>query len=71
MYLAREGYHVVLAEREHLDILDHHQLVMVLVKHRPVDQVSHVLFVALGEEQHSLGVSLGRASESLSLRVFA
>jgi len=35
MHLAKERQHVMLAEREYLDVLDDDHLVVVLVKERP------------------------------------
>lgn len=49
---------MVLAEREDLDIFHNDQLVVVLVEDSAIDNVAEVLLVALGEEQHSLGIAL-------------
>ena len=44
---------------------------MIFVKHCAIDQVSHVLLVALCKEQHCLGIPLGCLPETLALGVFS
>ena len=61
---------MMLAKRENLNVLDNDELVVVLVKHRPVDNVPNVLFVALCKIQHCLGISFRRAADAFSVRVF-
>lgn len=71
MHLAREGHQVVLAHAKDLNVLDDHHFVMALLEDGPVDDVAHVLLVALGEIEHGLGVTLGRGEETLTVGVFA
>lgn len=56
-YLPSERYHMMLAQTEHLNVLHDNQLIMVLMENSPVDQIPHVLFITLGEEEHSLCIS--------------
>lgn len=71
MHLAREGDQVVLAHGKDLNVLDNHHLVVALLEDGPVDNVAHVLLVALGQEEHGLGVALGRGEETFAVRVLA
>ena len=49
--LPHEGNQVVLAQREHLDVLDDHHLVVVLVEHGALHGLLSGLLVALGEKE--------------------
>lgn len=60
---------MVLTEREYIDVLDNHQLIMIFVKDRAIDQIPYVLLVALSEVQHSFRVSLGGLTETFALGV--
>lgn len=62
---------MVLAHREDIDVLDNNQLIVVLVEDSVVDQVPNILFVALSEIEHGLGISHGGLAKSLSFRVLA
>ena len=62
---------MVLAQRKHLNVLDHDQLVVVLMKHSPVDQVPNILLVPLCEEEHGFCVALWRATEAFALWILA
>lgn len=44
---------------------------MILVKDSAIDNIAQILFVALCEEQHSLGVTLGCIQQALAVRVLA
>ncbi len=59
MHFPDERYHVVLAQTEYLNVLDDDELVVVLVEDCAVNEVSHVLFVALGEVHQGFGVAFG------------
>jgi hypothetical protein len=61
---------VVFTQRENFDILHNDQLVMVLVENGTIDQIPDILFVALGEVEHSLGITLRGFTETLTLWVF-
>jgi hypothetical protein len=61
----------MLAQGEDIDILDNHQLIVVLVEDRTVHQVPDILLVALGEVKHGLGVSQGGLAETLTLWVLS
>lgn len=71
VHLARERNQVVLAHGEDLDVLDDNHLVVALLENGPVDNVAHVFLVALGQEEHRLGVPLGSGEETFAVRVFA
>jgi hypothetical protein len=60
---------MMLAEREDLDIFHNDQLVVVLVEDSAIDNVAEVLLVALGEEQHSLGIALRCVQQTLTVGV--
>lgn len=70
-YLSGEWNHVMLTQREDFDVLHNDQLIVVFVENSPIDQVSHVLFIALCEKEHSSGVSFRGGSETLSLWILA
>lgn len=50
---------MMLAETKYVDIPDDHHLLMILRKHRIVDNVDQPLLVALGHPHQGFGVSLG------------
>lgn len=56
-YPAVERHHVVFTQREHLDILDNNQLIMIFVEDCGIDKIPDVFFVSLCEIHHGLGVS--------------
>ena len=58
-------------QTEDLYVFYHHQLVMVLVEDGLVDQVSDVLLISFGEEEHGLRIPLRRAEKTLTLRIFS
>lgn len=62
---------MVLAQREHLDILDNHQLVMILMEDRTIDKIPYILLIALGKVEHGLGISLWGLAQALSFRVLS
>lgn len=70
-HLAGEWHHVVLAETEHVDVTHDDHLVVVFGKDRIVDHVNQSLLVPFRHPQESLGVSLGRSEQALSIRVLA
>lgn len=70
-YLSSEWNHMMLTQGEHLDILYNNQFIVVFVENSPIYQVSHVLFIALSEKEHSFGVPLRGLSEALSLWILA
>ena len=61
---------MMLAKTENVDILHNNQLIVILVKNSPVDQIPHVLFVTLCEEHHGLCVSIRRAQKTFAVWVF-
>lgn len=62
---------MVFAQGEHLDVLDNHKLIVILVEHSTIDQISYVLFVSLGEKHQSFGISLWRLEQAFPLRIFS
>jgi hypothetical protein len=71
LYLSSERNHVVLAKREDINILDNHQLIMVLVEDGAIHQVPHILLVTLGEVKHSFGISHWGFAETLPFWIFS
>ena len=61
----------MLAQREDLDILHNNELVVVLMEDSTIDNVTHVLLVSFGEEEHGLCISIRRITQSFALRVFS
>lgn len=61
----------MLAKAVHLDILDNHQLIVILVEDSTIHDIAKILLVPLGEEHHRLGVSLGRPMQAFSVGIFA
>src|ERR1039458_6189710 len=71
MHLTEEGQHMMLAEREDLDVLYDDHLVVVLVKERTAQDFGRILAVALGEEAHRLLDALRRGLQAVAAGVFA
>jgi hypothetical protein len=69
-YLSREWDQMMLAEGEDLNVLDDNELIVIFMEDGAIDNVSEVLLIALGKEEHSLGVPLGRLEDTLSVRIF-
>lgn len=51
---------MVFTQREHLNILNNNQLIVVFVEDCAIDEIPDVLFVPLCEIHHGFGVSLWR-----------
>lgn len=68
-HLAHEGDHMMLAQREYLDVFHDNQLVMVFVENGTIDQVAHILLIAFSEVKHGLRISFGCFAKTLSFRV--
>lgn len=49
-HLPCKWHHMMLAEREHLNILYYDQFIMIFMKHSAIDQISNILLITLGEE---------------------
>lgn len=62
---------MVLAQGEHLDVLDNHKLIVILMEYCTVDQISYIFFVPLGEKHQSFGISLWRLEQAFPLRIFS
>ncbi len=71
MHLAVKRQHVVLAEREDVDVADDDHLVVLLVENRLVDQRRQVGLVALREEEKRVGGALRRLEQALARRILA
>jgi hypothetical protein len=71
MHLPDERHHVVFAQTEYLNILDDDEFVVVFVENCAVNEVSHILFVALGEIHQGLGVAFGSFPQPFALGIFA
>ena len=62
---------MVLAKRVDLNIPYDDQLVMVLVEHRTIDDITQVLLISLCEEEQGLGITLRCLQQSLAIGIFA
>ena len=71
MHLAEEGQHVMLAEREDLDVLDDHHLVVVFVEERAAQDRRRILSVPLGQEGHRLLNPAWSGQQSVAAGVLA
>ena len=71
VHAAEKRQHVVLAQREHLDILDDDHLVVGDVEHGRLQHFIGVLAVALGQLAHDLRVAHGGFAQSVPINVFA
>lgn len=59
------------AEGKHLNILNNNQLIMVLMENCSINKIPDIFFVAFGEVEHSLGISLRGLPQALSLWVLS
>ena len=50
VHLSHKRHHVMFAQREDFNVLYNYQLVMIFMEDGTVDKISHVLFIAFGEE---------------------
>jgi hypothetical protein len=62
---------MMLTETEYLNILDHHQLIVIFMEHGTVDQIPYVLLVSFCEKHECLRVALRCFAEAFAVRVFA
>src|ERR1700761_3522627 len=60
---------MVLAQREHLDVLHHHHLVVIHVKERGTQNLLRILMISLGQESHRLLHSLWRPQQPIARRI--
>jgi hypothetical protein len=61
-YLSGKGDEMMLAQREDLNVLDNHELVVILVEDGTIHNVAQILFVALCKEEQRLGIPVWRVS---------
>ena len=71
VHAAEERQHVVLAQREDLDILDDHHLVVGDVEHGRLQHFIGVLAVALGQLAHHLRVAHGSFAQAVPVNFLA
>ena len=57
-------------EREDFDVFHDDQLIVVLMEHSTIHNVPQILLIALGEEEHSLCISLRRLQQTFSVGIF-
>lgn len=69
--LAHEGDHVVLTHGEKVNVTNNDHFISILLKDRIVDEFAKILFIALGEEGHSLCSAHGGFQHTASLGVLA
>lgn len=70
-HLSSEWYEMMFAQAENVDIPDNDHFVVILRKHRIIDNICQTLFVAFGHPHEGLGVPLWRAQQALSCGVLA
>src|ERR1039457_3315087 len=71
MHFAEERQHVVFAEREHLNVLDDHHLVVIHVEQGAAQHLGGVLVVSFGQEGHRLLHACGRSHKTVAGGVLA
>lgn len=69
-YLSRERYHVMLAQREDLNILNNDKLIVIFVEDSSINQITDVLFIAFSKVKHGFCIALRRPSKTLSVWIF-
>jgi hypothetical protein len=62
---AEEGQHMMLAQAVEVGVLDEDHLVVADVEEGVVEDVDRILFVALRQEAHGLGVAMRGAGEAV------
>lgn len=62
---------MVFTEREHLNVFDNDQLVVIFMEDCTIDEISHIFFIAFGKEHQRLGITLGGLADPLPLRILA
>jgi len=67
--LAEKRQHVVLAEGEEIEVLEHDHLGVLFGEERPVDHLARVLLMPLGEEAERTRHAHRRAGEALAPRL--
>lgn len=70
-YLSGKRDQMVLAKAKDFNVFDNDQLIVILMEHGAINNVSQVLLVTLGKVHHSFCVTLGRTVEPLPLGVLA
>lgn len=69
--LPSKRYQMMLAQTIHLNILHNNQLIMILMKHRPIHNIPQILLIPLRKEHHRLRVPLGCPVQPFAVRVLA
>lgn len=62
---------MVFTQREHFNILDNNEFIMVFMENSPIDEIPNVLFIAFGEIHQGLGVSIWGLPQPLSVRILS
>src|SRR5215471_3326876 len=68
--LTEKREHVVLAQAEHLDILDDYHLVIGHIEHSALEQFVWILAVALGQVLQAFLHALRSSEQAIALRIF-
>ena len=68
-YLSSKWHHVMFTQTENLYILNNYELIVPLMEDSFVDNVSNVLLVTLGKEEHCSCVTLWCPKQSFAFRI--
>ena len=60
---------MMLTKRININILHNNQLIMILMKHRPIHNVPQILLIPLRKPHHRFRIPLGRAVQTLPIWV--
>ena len=71
MHLAEEWQHVVLAEREHLNVLHNHHLVVIDIEHGAAQYFCGIFVVSLGEKGHGFLDASGSLHQAVTIGILA
>lgn len=71
VHLSSEGYHMMLAQREDLDIFNNDKLIVIFMKDSSVDQITDVFLIAFSKVKHGFCIALRRPSQALSVWIFS
>ena len=71
VHLAEKRQHVVLAQREHLDVPDDHHLVVIHLEQRVAQNLRGILLVSLGEKGQRFLHTLWRRAQAVAIGIFA
>ena len=69
-YLPRKRYHMMLTQREDLNVFDNDELIMIFVEDCSIDQITDILLIAFSKVKHGFCIALRCSSQTLSVWIF-